>query len=650
MSSPENTLEVGEASRILSVSEATLRNWVKLGVIDTESAKPLRFSVNHVIDLREKIERGEIKKLDTRANKTYSNLQTSRISHLADQKLKSVASKVIQIHQSNGVSHIFLLASCALVLLALNGKVKFKRSKSTIDLSRDVEWSALHLSQEFDRWRGLLESNKLSIPFELWDLLEPLPAGDLLGVIYQGIIKEGDKSKLGSYYTPNHMIELALTSMDIGDGRFLDPCCGTGQFLVQAIRRFDLKPSDVYGIDLDPIAVQIARFNLLQEFDFDDVYINVICGDTIMEIATENLESVSDDYLNKFDLIATNPPWGAIGAAKKNLPEQYRSVSGEMFSLIIEKSLKFLKPRGHLSLVLPESILKIAVHKDIREILLRETKIQNILEVGRPFPGVMSSVILLKTQKGAVENNEFEIELNGASNSFMVNQEKFLRNKDFLIEVNVTPIDDELLRYIYSQNVEFLDHKSEWALGVVTGNNKRIISAVKEIGMVPVFRGSDVNEYVFNEATNFFFYRPETFQQVPSIDIFSRPQKLVYRFISNKLIFAVDDEQRITLNSANLLIPNLNSMSIEVAAGFLNSKVFRYIYEKKFSTSKVLKNNLMQLPFPILDEDCSAEIKSEVIRVKKNRFSESSYLDSLIYKSFNLSDELIAYIEKEVGK
>ena len=58
----------------------------------------------------------------------------------------------------------------------------------------------------------------------------------------------------------------------------------------------------------------------------------------------------------------------------------------------------------------------------------------------------------------------------------------------------------------------------------------------------------------------------------------------------------------------------------------------------------------MQLPFPILDEDSSAEIEREVIRVKNKGFSDSAYLDSLIFKSFNLSGELIAYIEKEVGK
>jgi type I restriction-modification system DNA methylase subunit len=644
------TLQVGQASHLLSVSEATLRNWVKLGLIETESKRPLLFKLQHIEDIRAKIANGEIQKLNTRANKLHSSLESSNISHLADQKLKSVATKVIELHRLDGISYVETLAACALVLLALNGKVTFKTSKSTIDLSKDIDWTSKHLSSEFERWRGLLQSNELPIPSGLWELLESMPDGDLLGVIYQGIIREGDKSKLGSYYTPTNVIELALESTNIKQGKFLDPCCGTGQFLIQAIRKFSLEPSAVHGIDLDPIAVQITRFNLLQEFEFKDIELNVICGDTILEIATETTHSETDNYLGQFDVIATNPPWGAIGAAKKSLPLQYKTVSGEMFALVIEKSLKMLKANGHLSLILPESVLKIAVHKDIREILLKETRIQHIVEIGRPFPGVMSSVILLSADKGAPDNNDLEILLEGASASFKVKQKKFLHNKDFLIELNATPFDDEILKYIYSQENEFLGARSEWALGVVTGNNKAILSEAFEEGMVPVYKGSDVESFAFSKPKNYFYYRPESFQQVPSIEIFNKPQKLVYRFISSKLIFALDSEQRITLNSANLLIPNLNSMPMDVAVGFLNSKVFQYIYEKKFSTTKVLKNNLMQLPFPVLDAPVLKQIATEIASVTGKRDRSSAVLDQLIFKSFKLSDEYIAHIEKELEK
>jgi hypothetical protein len=89
---------------------------------------------------------------------------------------------------------------------------------------------------------------------------------------------------------------------------------------------------------------------------------------------------------------------------------------------------------------------------------------------------------------------------------------------------------------------------------------------------------------------------------------------------------------------------------MEVAVGFLNSKVFQYIYEKKFSTTKVLKNNLMQLPFPILEVSELEEIANEIALITETPEKGTLVLDRLIYKSFRLSDEYISHIEKELGK
>lgn len=634
---------------MLSVSEATLRNWVRLGIVETQSRRPMCFKRQHIDNLLRRIETGDVQRLNSRANKLHSNLESSSISHLADQRLKSIATKIIERHQLEGISYLETLASCTLLILAIQGKISIDLSKSKIDLDKDLEWHSDHLLIEFGRWRDLLNSNMLTVSSEMKALLEPTPKGDLLGVIYQGIIREGDKSKLGSYYTPSHVIEHALALTTMKNGKFLDPCCGTGQFLIHAIRKFSLKPSEVYGIDLDPIAVQIARFNLLQEFDFEDIEINVIHGDTITEIAIGTLDS-DDDFLGQFDVIATNPPWGAIGAVKKRLPPEYKTVSGEMFSLIIEKSLSMLKKDGQISMVLPESILKINVHKDIREVLLRKTSLKNIVEIGRPFPGVMSNVVLLSLKKSLNEDNEVDILLEGSKDSFKVKQSKFLTNTGFFIELNSTPFDDLVLEQIYSCDTEFLGDRSEWALGVVTGNNKAVLSDKCEEGMVSVYVGKDVHRFSFSKPSHFIFYVPKLFQQVPPNEIFTRREKLVYRFISKKLIFALDAEQRITLNSANILIPNLNSMPIEVTLGFLNSKVFQYVYEKKFSTTKVLKNNLKKLPFPVLEQSMQESIAREVRRLTSDPGTSVATLDSLVFRSFDLSDDFIAHIEKELGR
>ena len=50
------------------------------------------------------------------------------------------------------------------------------------------------------------------------------------------------------------------------DSKVLDPCCGTGQFILTFSDIVE-NPSNIYGVDIDEIAVRIARLNLLIKFN-----------------------------------------------------------------------------------------------------------------------------------------------------------------------------------------------------------------------------------------------------------------------------------------------------------------------------------------------------------------------------------------------
>ena len=50
----------------------------------------------------------------------------------------------------------------------------------------------------------------------------------------------------------------------------------------------------------------------------------------------------------------------------------------ESFNLFIEKSLSMLKQGGYLSFILPESILTIGTHKEIRNIILEKYNCMNV--------------------------------------------------------------------------------------------------------------------------------------------------------------------------------------------------------------------------------------------------------------------------------
>ncbi len=111
--------------------------------------------------------------------------------------------------------------------------------------------------------------------------LSPESTRDLLKKLYQYLVPQQVRHKLGEYYTPDWLAELAINESGFnGDSRkrFLDPACGSGTFLVLAIkkikdRRLSTKElnvevvkriaANVWGFDLNPLAVIAARTNYL---------------------------------------------------------------------------------------------------------------------------------------------------------------------------------------------------------------------------------------------------------------------------------------------------------------------------------------------------------------------------------------------------
>ena len=114
---------------------------------------------------------------------------------------------------------------------------------------------------------------------------------------------------------------------------------------------------------------------------------------------------------------------------------------------------------------------------------------------------------------------------------------------------------------------------------------------------------------------------------------------MIYRFIAKYPIVAYDNEQKLCLNSANILIPEIAGISVRCVGALLNSALYRFYYMQKFSDLKVLKSNLQKLPFPKLSEEQRLQLKSAVSDLYKKEAStvSPSQLDMIIFSIFGLS-------------
>jgi len=100
---------------------------------------------------------------------------------------------------------------------------------------------------------------------------------DVLKRVYQRLIPTKIRRSLGEYYTRDQVANIILDEVGyVGEGRVLDPSCGSGTFLVLAIDRMKRRHShedpnkiltrvldSIYGFDVNPIAVMTARLNYL---------------------------------------------------------------------------------------------------------------------------------------------------------------------------------------------------------------------------------------------------------------------------------------------------------------------------------------------------------------------------------------------------
>jgi len=197
----------------------------------------------------------------------------------------------------------------------------------------------------------------------LHDLIANAPGADVPGLFYERHVATG-KNKRGIVYTPAHVCTLVVKkAMEPALARLIeaardgtmrhdalavdkaiaslagfsvmDPACGTGPFLVEALRLLDAAREEMeritgrrvpgsvvgqlHGIDEDPLAIEIARFNVClaaaassgqrgwipprkNAGNAEEVAKNIVAGNAITDLGFQ-------DSAKRFDAVVGNPPY-----------------------------------------------------------------------------------------------------------------------------------------------------------------------------------------------------------------------------------------------------------------------------------------------------------------------------------------------------
>ncbi|MCC5944895.1 MAG: N-6 DNA methylase [Bernardetiaceae bacterium] len=443
---------------------------------------------------------------------------------------------------------------------------------------------------------------------------------------YENSLSNAYRNKEGIYYTPIDIIEDMFEGIYINHNtKFLDPCCGSGNFIIQAIKK-GVKPEHVYGFDIDANAVEITKKRIQEETGYD---------------ASENIKKL--DFLEsalrmskerQYDLIFTNPPWGK--KLKKREKEKYAALYGagssnDTTSLFYFASFQLLKAQGTLGFLVQEALFNISSFRDARKHILNQ-KLLRLIDYGKPFKGLLTKAFAFVLKKENAKNLSVLCQYRDIVHK--KNQSAFDKNPKSILNFWTKKEDSQIINFIYEQPHTTLQEKAKWGLGIVTGNNvKYCVQSPKE-GYVPIFKGTDIAPNSLKPPSNYIPRDFSNYQQVAPISLYQAKSKLIYRFISSKLVFFCDTEQRFILNSANFLIPNPSlGISNQQLADLLNSNFMNWLFTALFNTHKVLRGDLEQLPIH------TAYFKEQ------NKFTEESFLDYLGLKASN-HEQAIRYAAK----
>ena len=312
---------------------------------------------------------------------------------------------------------------------------------------------------------------------------------DILGSIYEQylafILKKTPKraqlkggrthrKEQGIYYTPTYIVDYIVRNtlgellkdknVDASKLRVLDPACGSGSFLIKSYdyfsnyydkqlgkekqttlerareglftRKSKIMKNNIYGVDLDAKAVEIAQLNLLlklaeKRHRLPTLKDNIRCGNSLIDnpeivgdkafkweekfediIQYDEAGNLKQDY--GFDVVIGNPPYFNIEtmtSKEKEALRKYECYSGksDILYYFYNKAISILKPDGLLGFITSRYFIEATHAKNLRKYILENCDILKIIDLSN-LPvfkdvGIHTVIIILKKKGDKARNN-----------------------------------------------------------------------------------------------------------------------------------------------------------------------------------------------------------------------------------------------------
>jgi len=263
---------------------------------------------------------------------------------------------------------------------------------------------------------------------------------DAVGEAFETFIGPALKGPQGQFFTPRNVVSMVVEMINPQPHeKIIDPCCGSGGFLVEALRHVwrgvELRGKE-FGwpdteINTEKQKVAIDKFRGMDKDSFlskvaksymailGDGRGGIFCENSLDEPKNWSKKAQDSIQPGSFDVVITNPPFGKKLAVESQellqtfdlgygwkLDNQNEFQKGKVVDkqppqiLFIERCLDLLKDGGRLGIVLLESIFGMPKYRYVVDYIQRRAKIQAIVtlpeDLFQPFTHAKTCVVILE--------------------------------------------------------------------------------------------------------------------------------------------------------------------------------------------------------------------------------------------------------------
>ena len=576
---------------------------------------------------------------------------------------------------------------------------------------------------------------------------------DVLGTIYEQYLghilrKTAKRAKVtesrarrkeqGIYYTPPYIVDYIVRNTlgevlkrrrpnEIEKIRVLDPACGSGSFLIKSFdilneywkekdkdyaqaqldttgqgttftRKAKILHNNIFGVDLDKQAVEIAQLNLLLKIAEKGHRLpllqqNIKCGNSLIDdegIAgdkafywEEEFKEIMDE--GGFDVVIGNPPYVRPHKMDKKDKEFFWKnlktfkAKSDLYSCFMEKGINLLREGGLFSFIVPHTWTSLESFYEIRKYILENCKVLKLVRLPQKVfqdATVETTIFILAKEpnKKNRDNNKIVVEaLNEKRDITFVKkftQSQITNNYSYNFELYTEEYANKIL-YKVKQTGERLDNLIDFFYGLKTGDDHNFLfDEPKNNECKKLLRSKDIGRYAKEFEGKYVWYVPNLMIRNKKT---ARPgskerfetEKIVVARMGKRVVATYDDEEYY-VKDAMLLLKKSEESDLKYITAILNSKLINYYYKNYFITIDVLKNALLELPVASADRNTTANISEKVKKIEElnKRLNEmgdkktderarieeeikkaDKEIDELVYKLYRITEEEKGIIE-----